>query len=347
MKPEQGRPTSWVNRPFSERFAITNGYAVAAGLLWVGIVIQVVQLHLSSDFLTHGPAINEFMVNGWEPLHIFLAERVPHPSLNAYHLAVGTIGGTLGLSAISAAQLAGIINSAAILLLFPQFVRSYLDHRRAPLIALLLTTVAWGPGAWRFSGFLNLNSFGFGAPYPSYFAIWLSFLIIWILRRQIEQGTLSARHVLVVAVSGFLVANAHPITFGGLMVFALALAIDRRSTSGLTAIGIVLVSAILGTLAWPFYDLTDAIKESGIFDNENRSMYVNVAVRTAPALLGVPALVLRFRRNRIDALSMAFVAFLVVLCRRLRARQLHVRSHTSFRSPLASSRSGRSDCILV
>ena len=107
-------------------------------------------------------------------------------------------------------------------------------------------------------------------------------------------------------------ANAHPITFGGLMVFALALAIDRRSTSGLTAIGIMLVSAILGTLAWPFYDLTDAIKESGVFDNENRSMYVNVAVRTAPALLGVPALLLRFRRNRIDALPMAFVAFIVV-----------------------------------
>ena len=40
------------------------------------------------------------MVNGWEALHIYLAERVPHISLNAYHLAVGTIGGTLGLSAI-------------------------------------------------------------------------------------------------------------------------------------------------------------------------------------------------------------------------------------------------------
>ena len=85
------------------------------------------------------------MVNGWEALHIYLAERAPHTSLNAYHLAVGTIGGTLGLSAISAAQLAGIINSGALLLLFPQLVRSYLDHRCAPLIALLLTTLA---GSW-------------------------------------------------------------------------------------------------------------------------------------------------------------------------------------------------------
>lgn len=310
--PVAGRVFAWLDQPLSRRLAISKGYALVAVVLWIGLAIQNAQRQFGSDIWQHVPAINEFMANPLDPDHIYVSGRVPHQSLNAYHLILGFLGSLFGLSAIHTAQIAGLFNAAAILLLFPQFVRSFVTHRRAPVIALLLTTLAWGPNSWRFSGFLNLNSIGFGTPYPSHFAIWMSFLIIWVLRRAIESRSLRLRYLLPMGLGGFLVVNAHPITLGGLGIFAGALALERRSRQGAVGVAVIALSALIGTLIWPFFDLFEIVADWSVFDAENEAMYDRVLMRLAPALLGLWPLLIRYRRDRRDALFLAFTGTLIV-----------------------------------
>jgi hypothetical protein len=289
--------------------AINRSYLLVASVLWIGMVVQILQLQFSTDFWIHTPAVAEFMEHPLEPSHIYVAAEVPHHALNAYHWGIAVLGNALGLSAISAAQVAGVVNVTALLLFFPQFVRTFIDRESAPLVALLVFTLAWGPGAWRFAGFMNLNSLGFGITYPAYFALWITFLVIWYLRLHLSgEGPGSWRGWAMLALGGFLVSHTHLITFGGLLVFAVGLVGSRTTRRGVLALAAIVAGAVVGAVAWPFFNLFEVVFRFGPLDAENYAMYERVIVRSAPALLGVYPLWRRFRADPRDPLVIAFLA---------------------------------------
>lgn len=288
-------------------------YVLLALLLWLGLLVQTINYQWSSDFRFHTAAIAEFANNLFDPRHVFLPLEIPHHSLSFYHQSWGLFSSITGLSAIATTQVAAMVNATALLVVFPFFVRVFVKRHRAPSVALVLVLLAWGPGAWRLSSLLNLNSLGFGLPYPSYHALWLSMLlIVWIDRITSRQRTPSAAGYLGLAGLGFLVSNAHLISFGSFMVLGAALVLSRRAIVGFHAITAVVSGAAVGAFAWPYYPLLGVADASSVIDDQNHTVYESTFVRLAPSLLGLVPLIRRFRSDRSDPLVVGFLALLVI-----------------------------------
>ncbi|MEX1005568.1 MAG: hypothetical protein WD156_09380 [Acidimicrobiia bacterium] len=279
-----------------------------AGGLWIALLVQTWQQQWSNDVWVHASAIRELMEHPLDPGSPFVAERLPHFSLSLYHWVAGQAGVVLGLDAIGVVQLLGAVNGVFLLVFFPPFVRVFLHHRHAPVVALLVVLLLWGPGAWRYSGFLHLNAIGFTLPYPSIFSTWVAFGTVAWFDRIAARASVRPGTVIGLGVVGFVVSNAHAITFGLLVVVLVALTIDRRSVSAVVGLASVGLGAVGGAVLWPFFDLFDlTLRASDVLDGENALMYSAPLVRVAPALLGLPVLWSRLRRNRTDPLVSTFV----------------------------------------
>jgi hypothetical protein len=63
---------------------------------------------------------------------------------------------------------------------------------------------------------------------------------------------------------------------------------------------------------WPYFPFLELLTENASFHDSNPEMYEGILLRTFPALLGLPALWLRFRANRFDPLSIMFAALTAV-----------------------------------
>lgn len=287
-------------------------YVALAVLLWAGLLVQTLAYEWSSDFRFHTAAIAEFAVNTFNPRHIFLPFELPHHSLSFYHQVLGVFSRATGLSAIDVTQIAAMLNATVLLFVFPKFVRVFIDRRNAPFVALLIVLLAWGPDAWRLSSLLNLNSIGFGLPYPSAFAVWMSMAAIVWLNHIMVRGWKPLSAVPGLLVVGFLISNAHLIAFGILMVPAAALVLWRRSKEGFLGLAVIGVGAVAGAFAWPYFPLFGVADESAVIDWQNYTVYESTLIRLAPSLVGVIPLVQRFRRDRLDPLVTSF-AFLLVI----------------------------------
>jgi hypothetical protein len=288
-------------------------YLLLAGGLWIGLLFQTWQQQWSNDVWVHASAIRELMENPLDPGSPFVAERLPHYSLSLYHWVAAQAGAFFQLDAIGVTQLLGAMNGLLVLVAFPPFARVFLRHRHAPVVALLAVLLLWGPDAWRYSGFLHLNAIGFGLPFPSMFSTWVTFGTVAWFDRFATESSLRPLAVLGLATVGFVVSNAHAITFQLLVIALLALVIDRKTRATLFGFMSVVVGAVGGAVLWPFFDLFDlTLNASSVLDGENAVMYSTPFVRIAPALLGLPVLWSRFRRNPTDRLVVIFLASAMV-----------------------------------
>ncbi len=295
--------------------AIDKKYLVLAVLVWTGLVIHTLSADWSTDFQFHTAAIAEFSTNLFDPRHIFVVPELPHHSLSFYHQVWGALASATGLSALSMAQVVAVVNLTALLVVIPPFVRVFDKRPSAPFVALLLFLLAWGPGAWRLSSLLNLNSLGFGLPYPSYFVVWLSMLAVVIVSKVMRDRGLSWLTALLFAFVGFVGSNAHLAIFGAfglLLVAVVVTAEDAGRRVGLLALLSFGGGALIGALFYPYPPLIDIVTATGVVDDQNRTVYQSVLIRTAPSLLGLVPLVLRRRNWRTDPLVFAFALLLAV-----------------------------------
>jgi hypothetical protein len=79
-------------------------------------------------------------------------------------VAVAALGRLLGMGPIGALSVAAILNLVLFLVGFRLLVTRLVGNPHAAFYALVFTLVLWGLSPWRWSGFLNLNSLGFGLP---------------------------------------------------------------------------------------------------------------------------------------------------------------------------------------
>ena len=271
--------------------------------LWVG------------DFWEHSSVIRELALHPLHPQHPQLLINAPHAFYTPYHLIWALFSRWTGVSAISTLELAGMINLWLLLTGLFWFISAFKPRNRdgAAFYSLLFMLLLWGSLAWNYSGFYHLGTLGWVIPYPSTFAIALTFFALAINQRRIDTG----RDLLLLPV--FLIAIvvllSHQITFIflALGLISFSLRAPGRLWVELLKIGGLLALALGLAAFWPYYPFIQLLLGgSAVFHASNQDMYQHVIIRIWPASIGIPFLVLEGWRDHRQPLVWMFAGLLVI-----------------------------------
>lgn len=278
-------------------------YALLAAAVTVLTGIQTLNGQWSTDMWEHVAVVRELIAHPFDPSHPQLLSDATHPDFSPYTVLLGIVGHLFDAGAVTVLSVAAVVNVVLLLVALRALVIEVTANERAPFWALLFVLALWGAAPYRYSGFFNLNSIGFTAPYPSTFATAVGFGTLVAALRYARDG---ARPLLIpVALGTALVTLVHPLSAPWLVLALVAVAFSRMEdlASRLWLAGAVAVALGL-CLLWPYYPVLELVRGSGDLDALNEPMYTNVLRRIFPALLGLVVIVRRSRADHRDLLGL-------------------------------------------
>jgi hypothetical protein len=288
-----------------ERVGETDHYVPVAIVVGALLVVQTLNRHWSSDYWLHQATLDAFRHNLVHPIQPLVGTHDKFEYYSPYTFVLAVIARVSGASSVVVLQCAAVSNLVLFLVGFRLFVRQ-LTNRTAVTWALVATLVLWGMWPWRWSGFLNLNSIGFGLPYPSMFATSLALIVGWALLRY--DATTNRWWLVLVGIGLPTVMLTHPFTGVWTAVMLLALVIHRRMLRRdlFVPLALTLVAVAVALALWPYYPFF-RLFFGGDNHAESFALYRAVPLRLFAALPGVLVLWRRFERDRTDELALMFI----------------------------------------
>ena len=274
--------------------------AGAITLIAVGLAIRQ---PWSADLGMHAATVERLRISFTHPGNPLVDADTPSPYYSPYTLLLAAVARLTGLSAVTVLWIAGPLAVVLLLVGLRAFVRRLTDRPLAPTLALVFLLLLWGvkPRVW--SGFLSLWGLPLVMAFPSTVALGLTLLLWAGLARPVRWPAALGLGVLAATV-----ALVHPFTgltaaLGGLAIVARA---PRRA---LIPLG---VAAVL-VLCWPYWSFAALLREGGDLDAVHHSLYDRPWLYYGLAAVALPALWLRWRRDRLDPLVLLFVSALAVV----------------------------------
>ncbi|GAA1954560.1 hypothetical protein [Kitasatospora viridis] len=306
---------------FLRRLFRITPYRVTGFIFMLVLVPMAARLPWSGDIGQHASTIWRLRENLSHPTSPMI--DVPgngSPYFSPYQVFGALVSLATGLVPLKTLHLLAVMNSLLIITGLGAFVRALTPRRWAPVLALFCYFFLWGVDVSVWSGYESWLSFCLGLSYPSAFAAGLMFWIwagtLRLLGRVPERAPLSdslAVRVplhLVLGLGLFVVLLSHPFTgivicmgMAGIMIGSLrGLALRNWLLWAFSAL-VVLVAV----LAWPYWDLLNQ-GQSAALDAMHRGLYSHPLNWFGFAVvIGLPALVMRFRRNKLDPLVLTFL----------------------------------------
>jgi alpha-1,6-mannosyltransferase len=268
------------------------------------------------DFGLHAGTVEQLKARLWHPLDPMVGVPARSPYFTPYTVMLGLLARIFGLAGSTVLAIAAPAGVALVAIGLHRFVRTLSAARWAPLLALAAVLLVWGtfPLAW--SGFLSLFGLPLMGAYPSTVATGLTLLWFSGIARHVasdtEPETLRAAGY---GLGGAVIALIHPFSGVIAMIGAAALLARPLVRSGgrarLPAIAVALAVAVvvaIATLAvWPYYSFF-ALARAGGLDAVHRPLYEHMLTQFGLAIVTLPALWLRWRRDRLDPLVLFAVA---------------------------------------
>jgi len=286
-------------------------FLLAAALVSIPLVVQTIRTDWSTDAWLHAASILELSEHPFDPGHPTVAAAAGDPDLSPYSLLWGLVHRGTGVGVLTIMTVAGLVNLLALWGGLWMLTSRLTRARLAPAFAVLAVPLLWGFGTWRWSGYPNLNSLGFGLPYPSFaaFAAYLVALALFLdwLREP------SWYRALAIAALGAAATLSHPITGGALSLGVLGLLVVAVWTDGLprraalVQLALPAVVALVAVLAWPLYSFGLLFENSDAYTAANAGVLRQVIPRSILGLACLPvAMVLARRRGdwRLIALAL-------------------------------------------
>jgi hypothetical protein len=273
---------------------------------------QTLNERWGTDFWAHLGTVREMAERPWHPRQPFVGVDVDDPFLSPYMLLLGLATRWSGADAVTVLAVAGLFNLGLWLYAFRRFVLVVTGNRGAPVWALLFTLLAWGISPWRWSGYFNLNSIGFGLPYPSMFASAVAMLALSSAHLWLVRG--HRREVAVMGLAVPIVLLTHPFTALWSAIAGIAIIASNVSKDRVRRLGVLIGAAGVGAglaLAWPHNSLLKYIGLGGSY-LADPDLYRFLARGSFLAVPGLVALAFRARRNPRDALVWMFVGTALV-----------------------------------
>ncbi|MFE6178588.1 hypothetical protein [Streptomyces sp. NPDC056464] len=231
------------------------------------------------------------------------------PSYSPYAVAQGMFARLTGLGGWEVVRLAGVLNLVMLLTGIGRLVRTLTPRPWAPVLALGAMTLLWGTErAWG-SGYLGLTSMTGNLGHPSTFAIGLTFWA-WALTGARARGQRPVRYVGPSGLPGFggyaglgalygVIVLVHPLTAPAAALGAVAFVAGWQRGWGAAVLlrwGVTVGTAVLLAWSWPYFDVFALAGDDSV-DGIHRRLYERLFGQFWLALLGLPALWLRWRRG--------------------------------------------------
>lgn len=290
--------------------AATAGRALpraAAALVLVLLLLVIVRLPWAGDLGMHAATVERLRHSLLHPGNPLVDTDTPSPYYSPWMLVLGGVARITGLSVFAVLRIGAVLGLALLVTGVWRYVRTLSAHRAAPALALLCLLFLWGPVLFNWSGFLGLNSLALTVSYPSVFALGLSFhLWAWLTGALRTGAGWAAWPGLGVLWAVILLVHQ----FSGVVASLGALATVAAARPGRQALLRLGAGAALGLVvlwAWPYYDFFSLFSAGADLEAIHRSLYRHLLGRFGLVLLGVVALVLRWRRDRRDPLVIFFV----------------------------------------
>ena len=289
-------------------------YLLVAGLIFALLAVHTAHRDFVGDFWEHAAVVRELATHPVTPSNPLVATNDPHPMFSPYTLAVALTARSVGADPIDVLAAAGLANLALLLVCLYAFAARFIGDG-APVPVLLFVLLLWGHAPWFYSGFLHIDALGYSLSYPATFAVAVMFAALTVelgLLRNRGRRRRGALVELVLLVAIVLVT--HPLTAIPMWVFMVALAVDTPKAT--RVLHVVTTLAVIGAgvllaMTWPYYPLWTLLTTASSATHEtNRFMYFGTwatFTQVYAAAIGVPILLIRWHRNRTDALTLTFI----------------------------------------
>lgn len=310
-RPPEVLPETSLPRPRVRKSWFARPYPVLAAVLCVvALPVFLTRLPVCCDFGQHASAMERIKANPFHPANPLIATSGDgSPYFSPYTVVGGLLAEMTESSGWEVMTVFAVVNLLLLLTGVHAVTRILSPRPFAPVLALAAVTLLWGtqPAAW--SGYLSLQSLALVVSYPSTFAAGLM-LHLWALAgRTARLGGPSIRY----AWMGFLasvILLTHPITAlsAGIGVFAFVAGWQRRWSREVVARwGLMMACLVIPGLLWPYYSVFGLVGDPTV-DSIHEDLYTDLFGWYGLALIGLPALFLRWERNVRDPLVIMFVS---------------------------------------
>jgi len=311
-KPKRTRPdqTDSNDRDRTAVAVYIGAVVVLAGLL----AIQTWNHAFGSDVYAHLAVFRELALHPFDPSNPYVASADPAHYFSPYSVGLGLVGWVTGAAPITLLYLGAAVNFVLLAIGLWLFPRSFSTHRWTPHLTLFFTLVAWGIGGFRWSGFLGLNSIGFGLGYPSVFATGVALIALAGLCRYLR--TRNPALLILLGIAAAVITLTHLFTALWTAIAAVAIVASqpmqvlRRVVIGL--LGASAVAAVL-VLMWPYWSIFSLASGATARSDAHEVLYGNLWLHAFLFIPGFVAIGYRARRNLRDPLVLMSVAGLTVL----------------------------------
>ncbi|MFK4071077.1 hypothetical protein [Streptomyces sp. NPDC029674] len=282
-------------------------YVVVGGLFWLVMSLAYWRVPMCCDFGQHAAVVERLKENLLHPAHP-MADLPGDGSAyySPYAVAQGVFAKVTGLAGWEVVKLAGPLNLVVLLTGIGRFVRVLTPRPWAPVLALFAMVLLWGTRSAWWSGYLGLMSMTGNLGYPSTFAIGLTFWAWAWAGTLVHRVGRSWWPYAGLGVLCGLILLIHPISSVAAVIGVVAFAASGRTVWrrawqwAATALTAVAVASV-----WPYFSVFSLVGDESV-DWIHRQLYTEMPQRFWLALLGLPALWLRFRRDRRDPLVLMF-----------------------------------------
>ncbi|MFJ7078231.1 hypothetical protein [Streptomyces sp. NPDC098781] len=285
-------------------------YQVFGFLFFLVMLLAYWAVPLCCDAGRHAAVVERLTADLLHPRHPMAdLPGAGSPYYSPYAVAQGVFARLTGLGGWEVVRLAGVLNLIVLLTGIGRLVRTLTPRPWAPVLALGTMTLLWGTERAWWSGYLSLMSMTGNLGYPSAFAIGLTFWA-WALTGARARGRGPVRFVGPSGLPGFagyaglgalygVILLVHPITAPAAALGAAAFVAGWQRewrTAVLLRWGVTAGTALLLAWSWPYFDVFALAADDSV-DGIHRRLYEQFPGQVWLALLGLPALWLRWRRG--------------------------------------------------
>lgn len=290
-------------------------YAVVGTLFWLVVAAVAWRTPITSDFGQHASAVERIKADWRHPANPLLdLPGTGSPYFSPYIVALGLLARATGAAGREVLRWCGPVNLAVLVTGVGVYARTLSGRRMAPVYALLAFTLLWGVQGKEWSGFCGVWSLTRGAPYPSTFAVGLTFHLWALTDRLARRRTTGWGGYVLLGVACGLLLLIHPITALGAAVGIVAVLTARQRDWSRRVTARWLVAGALALLVaavWPYYDVFSLAGDTTV-DWVHRRLYIHPWQWYGLALVGLPPLARRARRGIRDPLLLMFAAFCLI-----------------------------------
>jgi hypothetical protein len=279
-------------------------------LLLLGLV--VVRLPWIGDLGMHAATLERLRHGLLRPGNPLVDADTPSPYYSPWTVLLGCLARATGLTVFGVLRIGALVALAVLAAGVWRYVRTLSARPAAPPLALLCLVLLWGTTQFSWSGFLGLHSLALTVAYPSVFALGLAFHL-WAWLARAVRGAAGWGIWLGCGALWAVTLLVHQ--FSGVAASLGALAVVFSARAGWRVWGRLGAGAAVGVVvlwAWPYYDFFALLGAGAGMDAVHRSLYQDLFGRYWLVLLGVAALVVRWRRDRRDVLALFFALGAVV-----------------------------------